>query len=329
MLRPDAASRRDLPGGATRGPRRRGLRARLRWTATDRSELRWALLFLAPWLVGLVGLTAGPMLWSLWLSFTNYDPLSGKQDFIGLRNYQAMVGDQRAITALWNTTYFAVLFVPSSIVLALILASMLNRIGGRAAGFFRTVFYLPNVTPAVATGALFLLLLSNPGGLVNQALAAVGIQGPSWLNDPAWMKNGVVLMMLWSVGGTVIIYFAALRNVPKELYEAAKIDGAGPLQTFRNITLPMISGAIFFTLIINTIASLQLFSEVYAMFFGARTGGGNDAVLFYVIYVFRQAFEFFKLGYASALAWVLFVVIGIITIIQFRVGRRFVYYEGE
>jgi multiple sugar transport system permease protein len=185
-----------------------------RWTAADRKDFRWALLFLSPWIVGTLVFTIGPMLWSLWLSFTNYDPLSGKQDFIALANYQAMLGDKRASTALFNTLYFTVLFVPLSIIFGLILASMLNRIGGRAAGFFRTAFYLPNVTPAVAVGALFLLLLSNPGGLVNQALGIVGIQGPSWLNDPAWMKNGVVLMMLWSIGGTVIIYFAALRNVP-------------------------------------------------------------------------------------------------------------------
>ncbi len=301
-----------------------------RWTAADRKDFRWALLFLSPWIVGTIVFTIGPMLWSLWLSFTNYDPLSGKQDFIALANYQAMLGDRRAATALFNTIYFTVLFVPLSIVFRLILASMLNRIGGRAAGFFRTAFYLPNVTPAVAVGALFLLLLSNPGGLVNQALGIVGIRGPSWLNDPAWMKNGVILMMLWSIGGTVIIYFAALRNVPKELYEAAKIDGASGWQSFRRITFPMISGAVFFTLVINTIAALQLFAEVYAMFFGARTGGsGSDAVLFFVIYVFRQAFEFFKLGYASALAWVLFVVIGLITLFQFRFARRFVYYENE
>jgi multiple sugar transport system permease protein len=298
------------------------------WTRRERKELAWALLFLSPWIVGSLVFMIGPMLWSLWLSFTNYDPLSGRQDFIGLANYEAMIGDRRAQTALFNTLSFAILFVPLSVIGGLALATMLNRIGGRLAGVFRTIFYLPNVTPAVAVGALFLLLLANPGGVVNQALGAIGIDGPSWLNDPGWMKNGVVLMMLWSIGGTVVILFAALRNVPNELYEAARIDGAGAWGQFRAVTLPMISGALFFVLVINTIASLQLFAEVYAMFFGARTGGGNDAVLFYVIYVFRQAFEFFKLGYASALAWVLFVVIGIITLIQFRLSRRFVYYEG-
>jgi multiple sugar transport system permease protein len=300
-----------------------------RWTPGARREIGWLILFLSPWIIGSIVFTFGPMLWSLWLSFTNYDPLSGKQDFIALKNYEAMLSDRRFTTALSNTALVTLLFVPTSLALGIALATMLNNVGGRTSGFFRTAFYLPNVTPAVAVGALFLLLLANPGGVVNQGLSFFGITGPSWLNDPAWMKNGIVIMMLWSIGGTVIILFAALRNVPKELYEAARIDGANAWGQFRNITLPMISGALFFCLIINTTATLQLFAEVYAMFFGARTGGGNDAVLFYVIYVFRQAFEFFKMGYASALAWVLFVVIAIITVIQFRVGRRFVYYEGE
>jgi multiple sugar transport system permease protein len=306
-------------------PARRGSR----WTPGSRRELGWLVLFLSPWIIGSIVFTFGPMLWSLWLSFTNYDPLSGKQDFIGLANYQAMLKDRRFTTALTNTAIVTLLFVPTSLALGIFLATMLDRVGGRMSGFFRTAFYLPNVTPAVAVGALFLLLLANPGGVVNQGLSLVGIAGPSWLNDPTWMKAGIVIMMLWSIGGTVIILFAALRNVPKELYEAARMDGASSWSTFRNITLPMISGPLFFCLIINTTATLQLFAEVYAMFFGARTGGGNDAVLFYVIYVFRQAFEFFKMGYASALAWVLFLVIALITVIQFRVGRRFVYYEGE
>lgn len=301
---------------------------RQRWTATDRRELQWALLFLSPWIVGTLVFTIGPMVWSLWLSFTNYDPLSRRQDFIALANYQAMLKDAKVWTALGNTIYFAVIYVPVSMAVALGLASLLNRIGGRAAGFFRTVFYLPNVTPLAAVGALFLLLLTNPDGVVNQFIGTFGITGPSWLNDPAWVKLGLVMMKLWAVGSTVIIYFAALRQVPKELYEAARIDGAGGWQTFRHITIPMISGALFFTFIIHTISSLQLFDEVYTMFFGARVGAGSDAVLFYVVYVFRQAFEFFKLGYASALAWLLFVVIGIITFLQFRLSRRFVYYEG-
>ena len=300
-------------------------------TGQERSQLYWALLFLSPWIVGFIVFTAGPMVWSLWLSFTDYDPLRDAGNFIGVENYVQMAGDRRVAASLWNTAYFTLLYVPLSLGLSLLLASLLNRTGGRAAGFFRTAFYLPNVTPAVAVGTLFLLLLNNPNGLVNQTLGAVGISGPSWLNDPDWIKNGIVLMMLWSVGGTVVILFAAMRNVPQDLYEAARIDGAGPWAQFRNVTLPMISGAIFFVLIINTVASLQLFSEVYTMFYGQQQGqtAGGDSALFYVIYLFRQAFEFFHMGYASAMGWLLFLVIGIITFFQFRLSKRFVYYEGE
>ncbi|HET9417550.1 MAG TPA: sugar ABC transporter permease [Candidatus Limnocylindria bacterium] len=311
--------------GAVQRPRRG------RWTASDREVLPWVLLFLSPWIIGLIVFTIIPMGWSLWLSFTDYDPLTRQGDFIGVENYVDMVGDKRVWTSLYNTVYFTLLYVPLSTILGLILALMLNKVGGASAGFFRTAFYLPNLTPAVAVGVLFLLILNGQAGVLNQFLGIFGINGPSWLNDTAWVKNGIVLMMLWSIGGTVIIYFAALRNVPGELYEAAKIDGAGPWKQFLNVTVPMISGALFFTIVINTIYSLQLFSEVWTMFYGAQQGQGatGDAALFYVIYLFRNAFEFFKMGYASALAWVLFIVIMLITLVQLRVSKRFVYYEGE
>lgn len=304
-----------------------------RWTGTgtEQNLYLWVLLFLSPWLIGLVIFTLIPMGWSLWLSFTNYDPLARQGDFIGLANYQAMLRDRNVWNSLFNTAYFTVLYVPLSCIFGLILALMLNRVGGWAAGFFRTAFYLPNITPAVAVGTLFLLILNGQSGLLNQALGAVGLPTPSWLNDPAWVKNGIVIMMLWSIGGTVIIYFAALRNVPGELYEAARIDGANSFQQLLFVTVPMISGAIFFTVVINTIASLQLFSEVYTMFYGQQQGQGagtERAALFYVIYLFRNAFEFFKMGYASALAWVLFIVILAITAVQIRLSKRFVYYEG-
>ena len=302
-----------------------------RWTAAEKNVIPWVLLFLSPWIIGLIVFTIIPMGWSFWLSFTNYDPLTQRGDFIGLDNYVDMVSDDEVATSLFNTIYFTVLYVPLSTIFGLLLAVILNKVGGWTAGFFRTAFYLPNLTPAVAVGTLFLMILNGQSGLLNQALGAIGIPGPSWLNDPAWVKNGIVIMMLWSIGGTVIIYFAALRNVPGEMYEAARIDGAGAWKQFINITVPMISGALFFTIVINTIASLQLFSEIYTMFYGAQQGQGStgDAALFYVIYLFRNAFEFFEMGYASALAWVLFVVILIITLVQVRLSSRFVYYEGE
>jgi multiple sugar transport system permease protein len=299
-----------------------------RWTREERANLRWALLFLSPWIIGFLVFTALPMAWSLWLSFTSYNALSGKGPFVGLANYQQLARDGRAWTALFNTAYFTVLFIPLSTVLGLFLAALLNRVG-RAAGFFRTAFYMPNITPAVATGVLFILLLANPDGVVNRVLRVFGITGPSWLNDPAWVKPGLVLMMLWSIGGTVIILFAALRNVPTELHEAAAIDGANSWQRFRNVTLPLISGALFFVIIVNTIAALQLFSEIYTIFGGQRQGAASgDSALFYVVYLFQTAFGNFRMGYASALAWLLFVIVGVISLIQYRVGNRFVYYEN-
>jgi multiple sugar transport system permease protein len=300
------------------------------WSREDRRTFLWAMLFLSPWIIGFVVFTAIPMVWSLWLSFTGYNPLSGNAPFVGIANYQKMTTDPKIYTALWNTFFFTILFVPMSTVLGIVLASLLTRVGGRSAGFFRTAFYLPNVTPAVAVGTLFILVLANPNGLLNSFLSIFGITGPSWLNDPAWVKPGIVIMMLWSIGGTVVILFAALRNVPVELHEAAQIDGANGLQRFMNVTLPLISGALFFVIIINTIASLQLFSEVYTIFGGSQRQGlvGNDAALFYVMYLFREAFETFRMGYASALGWLLFLIIGIITLIQFRMSKRFVYYEG-
>jgi multiple sugar transport system permease protein len=295
-----------------------------RWRVSE--QTRWAFIFLLPWIVGFVIFTAGPMIATLILSFTKYNVIR-PPTFIGLDNYEQMLGDRRIPLALANTAFYAILHVPGVILISLGLSMMLLRVG-RLAGLFRTIFYLPSVTPAVAIGTLFLLLLAG-NGLVNRALGLVGIGGPNWLTDPDWVKPGIVVMSLWSLGSTVVIYFAALRNVPLELYEAAKIDGANAWQSFRNITLPFISGALFFTVIVNTIAALQIFAEVYTMFFGTRSGPAQSSALFYTIYLFQKAFQDLNFGYASAMAWLLFLIIMIITLIQVRVSRRFVYYAGE
>jgi multiple sugar transport system permease protein len=184
------------------------------------------------------------------------------------------------------------------------------------------------MTPLVAVGILYLLLFNGDFGLINSALGRIGIDGPYWTTDPAWVKPGLVLMHLWAVGASVVIILAALMGVPKHLYEASAMDGASRWRRFRDVTLPMISPALFFIAIINTIAALQMFDQVYTAFFNASTPYGTDASLFYVIYLFQEAFTFFRMGYASALAWLLFAVIGVITIIQILVSRRFVYYEG-
>jgi multiple sugar transport system permease protein len=296
-----------------------------RWRISE--ETRWAYIFLLPWIIGFVGLTAGPMLWSLVLSFTEYNVIR-PPEVIGLENYEDLTRDRRVGLSLVNTLYYTAFNVPGTIILSLGLAMMLLRVG-RASGLFRTAFYLPNMTPAVAVGTLFLLLLAG-NGLLNSLLRSVGLPGPNWLTDPEWVKPGIVIMSLWTLGSTVVIYFAALRNVPLEIYEAARIDGANAWQQFRSITLPYISGAIFFTVIVNTIASLQIFAEVYTMFFGpTRSGPGQESALFYTIYLYRRAFEDLDLGYASALAWVLFAIILVITVIQVVVSRRLVFYAGE
>lgn len=294
----------------------------------QRRETLAGLAFISPWFIGFLIFTAGPMAFSLWLSLTKYDVLNPPK-FIGLNNYQQLFQDPKFVLGLTNSFYYAVLHVPLAIIVALSLALMLNRVG-KAAGFFRTAFYMPSITPAVAIGTLWLWLLNPRVGLVNKGLELLGIAGPGWTTDPMWIKPGIVLMSLWSVGGTVIIYLAALRNVPNELYEAANIDGATGWKQFRYVTLPLISGTIFFTLIVNTIASLQIFTEVYTMFFGnMESSAASSAGLFYNIYLFRQAFEFLHMGYASAMAWVLFVIILILTVIQLRVSQRWVYYEGS
>lgn len=291
-------------------------------------EMLAGLAFISPWFIGFLVFTAGPMVISLGLSLTDYDVLNPPR-FIGLANYERMLTDPRLGLSLYNSFFYALLHVPLSIVVALCLALMLNRVG-KAAGFFRTAFYLPSITPAVAVATLWLWLLNPRIGLVNQGLALLGIDGPGWTTDPQWIKPGIILMSLWSVGSTVIIYLAALRNVPNELYEASHIDGASGWKQFIHITVPMISGAIFFTLIVNIISSLQIFTEVYTMFFGNMQGmtAAASAGLFYNIYLFRQAFEFLRMGYASAMAWLLFVIILILTFIQLRLSKRWVYYEG-
>ncbi|WP_327664709.1 MULTISPECIES: carbohydrate ABC transporter permease [unclassified Streptomyces] len=294
-----------------------------------RREIWAAYGFISPWIIGFVVFTAGPMLASLVLSFTDYDAI-GSTHNVGFANYQQLFEDPQVAKSLMNTLIFAVLRVPLAMAFALVLAMLLLKVG-RTAGFFRTVFYLPVMTPPVAVGILFLLLFNGNVGLINHVLGFFGIEGPSWTTDSFWVKPGLVLTSLWSVGSTVVIYFAALRNVPKDLYEAAELDGAGRWTSFRHVTLPQISGTLFFTLIVNTIASLQTFTEAYTAFFGTATtqSYSSDAALFYVVYLFQQAFQYMHMGYASALAWLLFLVILVITIIQAKVSKRFVYYEGD
>lgn len=305
-------------------PRRHNLR---RGNPLRAREARAAYLFLLPWIVGFVVFTAFPMVTSLVLSLTDYSFVSPPTG-VGLANYQELLTDPYVRKALENTFVYAALFVPLGTVVSLGLAMLLLRVG-RAAGFFRTAFYLPVMTPAVAAAAMFLLLLNGQNGLVNQVLGWFGVTGPNWTTDPAWLKPSLAMVSLWTVGGSIVIFLAALKNVPQQLYEAALLDGAGPVRRFVSVTLPMISGSVFFIVITHTISALQMFDQAYTMFYGPQQQStASDESLVYMVYLFQQAFQFFKMGYASALAWLLFVIIVAITAIQVRVGNRFVYYEA-
>jgi multiple sugar transport system permease protein len=304
------------------------VRAR-RWFAGFASRDTWAAYaFLSPWLFGFVVFTAGPMIASLIISFTDYSVIQTTHN-VGLANYHTLYHDPYVRTALRNTFVFTLLSVPAHVIIALGLAAVLARVG-RAAGLFRTIFYLPVMTPGVAIGILYLLIFNGSYGVLNKGLGYIGIPGPFWTTDPNWVKPGLALMIsVWAVGASVVIFLAALVGVPRHLYEAAAMDGASSWRRFRDVTLPMISPSIFFVVVINTIAGLQTFNEVYTAFFNQSTPYGTNSSLMYAIYIFQQAFTFFKFGYASALAWVLFAIIGAITAIQIIVSRRLVYYEGD
>jgi multiple sugar transport system permease protein len=307
------------------GPRTRARR----WFAGFGARDTWAAFaFLSPWLFGFVVFTSGPMIASLILSFTDYSIIQTTHD-VGWANFHTALNDPYVRTAMRNTFVYTAISVPLHVVVALWLASLLARVG-RGGGFFRTVFYLPQMSPSVATGILYLLIFNGSFGVLNAALRIIHINGPFWTTDPTWVKPGLALMIsVWGVGASVVIFLAALKGVPQHLYEAAAMDGASSWRKFRDVTLPMISPSIFFVVIINTIAGLQTFDQVYTAFFNQSTPYGTSASLMYGIYIFQQAFMFFKFGYASALAWLLFLVIGVITAIQIFASRRFVYYEGN
>ncbi|SDQ59698.1 carbohydrate ABC transporter permease [Microbacterium sp. cf332] len=294
----------------------------------NRREALAGYLFLTPWIIGFLVFTVGAMVYSLYISFSSYNLATNSSRPIGLDNYARLFDDPRVAVSLANTLFYAVMAVPLEILFALLLALLLNRMG-RGAGIFRTLYYLPKMTPAVATAAVFFLLLNGNSGAINQGLATIGISGPQWLVDPAWVKPSIVIMALWTVSGTMVIFLAALKNVPVELYEVASLDGAGPMRKFFSITLPMISGAMFFNVIVLTIAAFQVFDQAYLLFWRDQSNASPEASLFYAIYLFQQAFRQFNFGFAAAMAWLLFVIIMVVTVVQVKFGNRFVFYEGD
>lgn len=292
------------------------------------SEARAGYLFILPWVIGFLVFTLGAMIYSLVISFTNYDLSTDTASPVGFSNYELLFKDPKVMTSLGNTLYYAILSVPLEICFALLLAYLLHRIPDRGAGIFRIIYYLPKMTPSVAAASIFLLLLNGNSGAINGVLGIFGIDGPQWLIDPNWMKPSIIIIGLWSVSGTMLILLAALKNVPQDLYEAAALDGAGAIRQFFSVTLPMISNALFFCTIVLTIAALQVFDQAFLLFYRDTQSGSPDAALFVGVYLFQQAFQQFNMGFAAAIAWLLFVIILLVTIFQVRFGNKFVYYEG-
>ena len=293
----------------------------------NRREALAGFMFISPWIVGFLVFTAGAMIYSLVISFSDYSLATSEMDPVGFENYAQLFDDPRVSVSLTNTLVYALMIVPLELIFALVLAMLLARLG-RGAGFFRTVYYLPKMTPAVATAAVFFLLLNGNTGAINQGIRLLGLPAPQWLVDPDWVKPSIVLMSLWAVCGTMVIFLAALKNVPRELYEVASLDGAGPVRSFFSITLPMISPALFFNTIVLSIAAFQTFDQAYLLFWRDQNNASPEAALFYAVYLFQQAFRQFNFGFAAAMAWLMFVIIMTVTFVQIKFGNRFVYYEG-
>jgi len=287
-------------------------------------------LFISPWLIGFILFALGPICLSLLMSFTRWSLLSPPQ-WVGLENYhEALFHDPLVYKSLWNTAYYTLFSVPMGTVVALLLALLLNQ-KLKGIRLFRTIFFLPSVTNMVAVSILWMWIFNPEFGLINRALAMIGVNGPLWLQSEAWAKPALILMSLWGVGGGMIIMLAALQGIPPQLYEAAELDGARWWRRFRHITLPMISPALFFNLIMNTIGSFQVFTQAFVMTPSSAEGsegGPNNATLFFVLYLYKKAFQQFKMGYASTLAWLLFLIILFFTVLQFALSRRWVYYES-
>ena len=288
-------------------------------------EERAGWLAISPWLVGFLVFTLVPIVASIYFSMTRYDVISSPE-WVGLSNYRKLLGeDQRFRTSLWNTLVYTALYVPLHVVTTLAVALLLNE-ARHLKGIFRTIYYLPSITPAVANAFLWIWILNPNDGLVNRLLRTMQLPAPAWTVDPFWTKPTVVISQLWLLGGAMIILLAGLTGVPTTLHEAAKLDGAGVWRRFRDVTLPMISGVLFFITTVSVISSLQVFTQGYVMF--DKDGGPGQSALFAIMYLFKRAFEYFQMGYASAIAWMLFLLIVVVTLFQFRLSKRWVYYEA-
>lgn len=281
------------------------------------------ILFISPWIIGFIAFTAYPILASLYYSFMSYDIINPPR-FVGLDNFIFMFTQDASFpVVVYNTVYIVLIGVPSALVISFLLAGLLNnKIVGRP--FFRTFFFLPSIVPSIAVAMVWLWIYNPSYGLINATIAAWGGQIIPWLGAPSLAKLSLVIVSVWGQGATIIIFLAALQDVPRELYDAAKVDGATGFRRFLSVTVPLCTPSILFVLITGLIGWFQYFTVGWIM----TQGGPMESTEFYSIYLYRNAFAFFKMGYASALAWVLFMIIMLFTVITFRSSARWVYYQG-
>jgi multiple sugar transport system permease protein len=300
-----------------------------RMTKKERNEALTFYLCVAPWIIGFLLFTAGPMIASLILSFTDWDILT-PPNFIGLENFTRAFDDPNFFQALKVTLTFSIFAVPLRLLVALFLAMLLDN-ATRGVSYFRTSFYLPSIVSSVAAAVLFTWIFNPAFGPINGFLGLLGIQGPLWFEDPNYALWGLIIMSPWGVGGEMLIFLAGLRGIPKSLYEAAEIDGAGRLASFFNVTIPMLSPSLFFNLVMAIIGSFQSFDTAYVIS-STRAGTAGDplqSTLFFMIYLYKKAFGDLQMGYASALGWILFVIILVLTMLVVRSSSVWVYYETE
>lgn len=300
--------------------------------AAQRRNLVVGLLFISPAIIGFFAFTMYPVVAALYYSLTSYNILQ-PPTFVGLDNYRRLLfNDSDFWVSITNTLYMVVIGLPITLVLDLLIAFLLN-LKLRGMSIYRTLIYLPSILPSVATAVVWLFLLNPNYGLIDGALGVLGLPQPGWLLDPSWSKPALIMVSLWASGGMVLIYLAGLQDVPTELLEAAELDGADSIQRTWHVTVPMVTPVVFFNLIIGMIGYFQYFTEAYVMTRGtgsnAIAGDPAGSTLFYAIYLFQNAFDFFKMGYASAQAWILFWLVVVFTVIIFRSSSLWVYYRGR
>ncbi|MBN1285821.1 MAG: sugar ABC transporter permease [Anaerolineae bacterium] len=300
-----------------------------RWSLAKR-EAAAGYFFVSPWLIGFVLLTLGPMLASLYFSFTDYNIIE-QPSWVGLDNYAQLFQDPLFWQSIKVTLQFSALALPLGLLTGFALALLLNQAipGVR---IWRTIYFLPSVLSGVAVTLLWILIFNPKIGIINQLLALVGIDGPGWLSDPYWSVPALVIISLWGIGQTMIIYLAGLQGIPTDLYDASKVDGANAWQRFWSVTLPMMTPVLLYNLVLGLIASFSYFTQAYiasSSISGGELGGPVRSTLFYNLYLYQNAFRYFEMGYASAMAWVLLVIVLLLTLLIFRSSSAWVYYEGE